>query len=142
MTTAGAAQPCGLIPPELDVDSAPWWEALDREELRAQHCNRCGEVFAPAMPTSSQCGARDLCWRTISGRGRAYSWVTGHVAMDLAFEADVRYSVVVEMEAASRTFGRRLDTVCAQDLPVTADVCRVDGQAPLGFRADGRKGWC
>lgn len=127
--------PRGLIAPNPDPDSIPWWEGLERGELRAQTCNSCGTTFAPPTPTCPACGARDYAWTTLSGRGRVYSWVKVHIAMDPAFENDVPYSiVVVELEEGPRVVGRLLEGEGTDGLAVEAQVYRVEGQALLGFR--------
>jgi uncharacterized OB-fold protein len=127
--------PTGLIPPNPDPDSLPWWEGLDHGVLRAQRCNRCGTTFAPPTPTCPQCGTRDFAWTMLSGRGRIYSWVKVHIAMDPAFENDVPYSIaVVELEEGPRVVGRLLEGEGVDGLAVEAEIYRVEGQALLGFR--------
>lgn len=129
------AEPHGLIAPLVDPDSAPWWEGLERGELRAQRCRACGATFAPASPTCPECGAREFDWRTLSGKGKVYSWVKVWIAMDPAFEDDVPYSIaVVELDEGPRVVGRLLEGDGADGLAVEAEVYRVDGQALLGFR--------
>jgi uncharacterized OB-fold protein len=131
------SEPSGFIAPNPDPDSIPWWEGLAQGEVRAQRCNRCGAMFAPPTPTCPECGARDYEWRTLSGRGRVYSWVKVRIAMDPAFEGDVPYSIaVVDLEEGPRVVGRLLDVDGADGLPVEAQVYRVEGQALLGFRPE------
>jgi uncharacterized OB-fold protein len=125
------------IVPELDADSAPFWEALERGELRVPLCGACRRRFFPPMASCPHCGAPDVTLEPASGNGRLYSWVTVHMALDDTFGDDVPYTIVaVELDEGARLLGRLVgETVPpAPDLPVELAPYRVHGQALPGFR--------
>ena len=70
------AMPVG---PQTPVE-APFWEGLQAEELRMQHCLACGTwIWAPSWicPT---CHSFDPAWEAVEPAGVVYSWIeTYHV---------------------------------------------------------------
>lgn len=53
-----------------------FWDWCAKGELRLQRCGRCGELCWPAVQACDYCGAPDLSWERMSGRGRIASWCT------------------------------------------------------------------
>ncbi|MFD0686480.1 Zn-ribbon domain-containing OB-fold protein [Actinomadura fibrosa] len=68
----------GFVVPEVDRDSAPWWEAVRRHELTVQRCGGCGTLRFPARAVCNRCRSRSWEWTPVSGRARVYSWVVNH----------------------------------------------------------------
>jgi uncharacterized OB-fold protein len=64
--------------PEPDRDSAPWWEAVRRHELRVQRCLGCGRRRFPARSVCNACRSREAEWVPSTGTGRVYSWIVNH----------------------------------------------------------------
>lgn len=77
-----------------------------------------------------------------SGRGRVYSWVTIHRALDPAFAEDVPYTVLsVDLDEGPRMFGR----LCGDAEPHAGDAVQVRiydvrGQKLAGFAPAGPRG--
>ncbi len=87
--------------PRPDRDTAPFWEAQSRHELRFQRCSRCQTVRYPVGPLCPQCRSFDFDWAAASGRGRVYSYTTVHHQTHPAFPAP--YTVLlVELEEGPR----------------------------------------
>jgi uncharacterized OB-fold protein len=125
------------IAPEIDADSARFWEALERDELLVPLCGSCGRRFFPPMPSCPHCGARNVTLEPATGRGRVYSWVTVHMALDATFGDDVPYTIVaVELDEGARMIGRLVGDggPLASDVPLELAPYRVDGQVLPGFR--------
>lgn len=53
-----------------------FWDWCDKEELRLQHCGRCGKLSWPVVRACEHCGSDDLTWQRMSGRGKIVSWST------------------------------------------------------------------
>lgn len=53
-----------------------FWAWCAKGELRLQRCARCGELCWPAVQACDYCGAAELGWERMSGRGRIASWCT------------------------------------------------------------------
>ncbi|HVW31426.1 MAG TPA: OB-fold domain-containing protein [Acidimicrobiia bacterium] len=78
--------------PPMDLDSAPWWEALGRHELTLQRCADCGRWRWPARSHCNDCASDRWAWVPASGRGTIESWTaTYHAAPGV----DVPFCVVL-----------------------------------------------
>jgi uncharacterized OB-fold protein len=89
--------------PRPSEDSAPFWEAAAKGELRMQQCSDCGHVRFPPAVLCSRCLSEDAEWTRLSGRGTVYSWIVVHQSQHPAFNADVPYNVaIVELEEGPR----------------------------------------
>jgi uncharacterized protein len=126
-----------MIPPVVDPDSAPFWEALDRDELVVPFCRSGSHQFFPPMPRCPICGSTDLTWTRVTGTVRAYSWVRIHIPLSPAFADEAPYTIVVaDLPGGGRLAGRLLDEVKLDDgSPLRFATYRVDDQALPGFRA-------
>ncbi len=94
---AGVPRPVPLP----DRDTAPFWEAQNRHELRFQRCSQCAIVRYPVGPICPQCRSFEFEWITSSGRGTVYSYTVVRHQTHPAFA--VPYTVVlVEMEEGPR----------------------------------------
>ena len=98
--------------PDPDADSAPFWEAARRGELRVQRCAECGARRHPPRPMCPRCRCMRGEWERLSGRGRIYSFVVCHAPVLPAFQERVPYAVVlVELaeDPGLRLVGNLLD---------------------------------
>ena len=84
-----------LLLPEIDEVSRPFWEAAAAGELRMQACARCRASRFPPRPVCPRCRSFDAQWRTMSGRGRIWSFAVPHPPLLPAFMAVAPYNVVV-----------------------------------------------
>lgn len=85
--------------PLPDDDSAAYWEAAARGELRMQRCASCRAWRFPPRPRCPHCGSDAMAWERVSGRGVIYSFVVAHAPVLPAFAARVPFAVVlVELE--------------------------------------------
>jgi uncharacterized OB-fold protein len=64
--------------PRKNVYEAPFWEFVQRHELRLQRCADCGAYRYPPGPTCSRCLCQEWEWAPLSGTGRLLSWVVFH----------------------------------------------------------------
>ena len=82
--------------PAPDADSAPFWEACRRHELRLQRCRDCGRFRFPPHPLCPHCRSDRSEWVKSAGRGRVYSWiVVVHPVPGDVYRADVPYVVAL-----------------------------------------------
>lgn len=89
--------------PRPSEDSAPYWEAAQRGELRLQRCGQCGHVRFPPALLCARCLSEEAEWARLSGRGTVYSWIIVHQSQHPAFNADTPYNVaIVELEEGPR----------------------------------------
>lgn len=85
----------GLLLPELDADSAPFWDGCAEGELRVQACSSCGRLRFPPRPMCPSCQSFEHEWRAMSGRGRVWSFVVAHPPLLPAYAEMAPYNVIV-----------------------------------------------
>ena len=64
--------------PRKNVYEAPFWEHVQRHDLRLQRCAECGAFRYPPGPACPSCLSQEAEWAPLSGRGRLLSWVVFH----------------------------------------------------------------
>lgn len=121
--------------PRPTEDSAPFWEAACRGELRLQRCNDCGHVRFPPALLCARCLSERAEWVALSGRGTVYSWIVVHQSQHPAFNADVPYNVaIIQLDEGPRMHSSIID--CPNDqiaigMPVTVAFEKVSDDAAL-----------
>ena len=78
----------------VDVDSAPYWEAIDAGELRIQQCADCGVYRWPARAMCNRCFGFEHRWPRVGGAGEVVSWIRTHRAFLPHFADDLPYATV------------------------------------------------
>ena len=56
----------------------PFWEAIQKRELRLQRCRDCGHVWYPPGPVCPQCLSETWSFDTMSGRASVVAWTVFH----------------------------------------------------------------
>ncbi len=70
------------VPIPVDIDSSPWWDALQRRELLIQLCEHCNRLRWPGRETCNACQSESWKWVPASGRGSVASWTVTHRPSD------------------------------------------------------------
>ena len=100
--------------PRPSEDSAPYWEAAHRGELRMQQCTDCGHIRFPPSLLCPRCLSEKAEWARLSGRGTVFSWIVVHQSQHPAFNADTPYNVaIVELDEGPRLHTNLVD--CSND---------------------------
>jgi uncharacterized OB-fold protein len=60
--------------PQPDALTHPFWEACRRRVLEVSCCGDCGHLFLPPGPRCPRCWSAELAPRSVSGKGRVYSF--------------------------------------------------------------------
>jgi uncharacterized OB-fold protein len=47
----------------------PFWDACNERRLVLQHCASCQRLHYPPAPKCSKCGAGNMTWKDVKGRG-------------------------------------------------------------------------
>lgn len=109
---------------------APFWEAVDRDELVVQRCAN-GHHHLPGGPRCGRCGAA-VAWVRASGRATVWSWAVFHQRYFDELADALPYPVlVVDLDEGARMF-------CSvhpdeQGRPAIGDRVRLEVAAfPLG----------
>ncbi|MBW3664191.1 MAG: OB-fold domain-containing protein [Actinobacteria bacterium] len=84
-----------MLVPEVDDESAGFWEATARDVLAIQACEACGALRHPPRPMCPHCNSTDRGWREVSGRGTVWSYVVAHPPLLPTYAALAPYNVIV-----------------------------------------------
>ena len=119
--------------PQLNRDTAYFWEGIAAGELRLQRCNACGALRHPPGPACPECGALDRGYVAASGRGTVFSYVVHRHPPVPGRELPILL-VLVDLEEGVRMVGELVDASpddLAIGMPVTADFRRIDDDLTL-----------
>jgi uncharacterized protein len=113
------------ITPEIDADSAPFWQAAREHRLSIQYCEGCSRYQFPPRPVCATCRKPVDTWRTVSGQGHIVSWTKTHHVTHPVFVAQLPFCVLfVELaeQPGLTMYGnvRPIDTEIKAGMPVTA----------------------
>ncbi|MDT7700785.1 MAG: uncharacterized protein QOJ30_3110 [Pseudonocardiales bacterium] len=119
--------PPSSVGPSDDGLDGPHWAGLAREELRIQHCPRCGTWIWAPQPLCPSCHHTQLEWPAVEPVGTVYSWtrtwqpfhpsVSGHlpyvvVAVELPAAGNRRLlGALLAADGADVRIGRRVEAV-------------------------------
>lgn len=81
--------------PQMNHDSAPFWEGCALGELRVQHCMTCGTHQLPPRARCVECGDTSLNWQAIDLQAEVHSFTVVHRAPSAAFQTDVPYVIAL-----------------------------------------------
>lgn len=90
------------VPPDVNQDDAPFWEAAAQDRLVLPRCRSCGtwiwypRTFCPA------CRSSGVEWLPASGRGTVYSFTVSHRGMGPWREHAPYVIAYVELEEGPR----------------------------------------
>jgi hypothetical protein len=91
--------------PNITVYAKNYWDSLKKRKLKAQKCNKCGEVFFPPRARCPKCLSKELGWVELSGRGELYSWSEIHMP-PLALEEPYVLGIIDLEERVGRIITR------------------------------------
>ena len=103
-----------------------FWAAAARGVLSIPRCEGCQKYVWYPHPTCRQCGAEDIRWVTVSGRGTLFSWAVVERALFEPFATKAPYVpglVALEEDPSVRIVTNIVDCESAElrvDMPVRA----------------------
>ncbi|MGE0154272.1 MAG: Zn-ribbon domain-containing OB-fold protein [Reyranellaceae bacterium] len=123
----------GKLVPTRDIDSLPFWQALDAGELRLPHCGACDRFFFPPMPRCVHCGAAKVEFKPVSGKGTLYSWIVTHHAFHASFKDELPFTVgVIDLDEGPRLYARLEGEAAKKPVAGARLACRIHDYG--GFR--------
>lgn len=126
----------GLLLPDVDDTSAPFWEAAGRGELVVQACADCGRLRHPPRPMCPWCQSERHDWRPVSGRGTIWSFVVVHPPLFPAYAQFAPYNVIVvalEDEPNIRMIGNLVEAAGASINSVDEATIRIGESVRVVF---------
>jgi uncharacterized OB-fold protein len=128
-TGTGAASDEGAERSPAPIDSAFFWEGIERDELRVERCRSCGRLRHPPRPMCPACRSTERDFIVASGRGEVYSFVVHHrpevPGRDHPFAV-----VLVQLEEGTRIVGNVID--------IPPDEVRVGMPVRVTFERDAK----
>jgi uncharacterized OB-fold protein len=120
--------------PNIDIDSAPWWDALRAHLVIIQECGVCAHRWLPRTPACPYCGADAPNDLQIAGTGVVYSFVRAHRAMSEAMADEVPYTIAaVDLDGGGRVFAR-VEGDCSIGRAVEPEFVDHDTWTELRYR--------
>jgi uncharacterized OB-fold protein len=126
-----------LLPPlpAVTEDTAPFYEAARRGELRFQRCADCRAWRHYPRPACPACLSRRFAWERASGNGAVWTWTIVHGPTLPAFAQALPYNVVdVLLDEGVHFVSQVLDCppeALRAELPVTAVFVPVTAEITL-----------
>jgi uncharacterized OB-fold protein len=109
-----------LLLPEIDGETAPFWEAASRRELVVQRCDDCHRLRFPPRPACPWCQSFDSTWSPVSGRATVWSFVVAHPPLLPAYAELAPYNVVVVTLEEDPTIRMVGNLVADADAPINS----------------------
>jgi uncharacterized OB-fold protein len=85
----------GVLLPEFDDESEPFWQGAAERKLLVQACGSCGRLRHPPRPMCPSCQSEKMEWREMSGRGTIWSYVVAHPPLLPSYQSLAPYNVIV-----------------------------------------------
>ena len=127
--TAPLEEPPERPLPVIDLDNAPFWDAVRSHQLVLQRCGDCKAYRHPPVPMCHDCSSFNVEWVPSRGRGKIHSWIIVRRPSH-AYFTEVPYNVVlVEMEEGVRLFSNLLDAgpeEIYENMPVQVEFVDVE----------------
>ncbi len=108
----------------MEITSAAFQQFLNQKKLMGSKCKKCGAVHLPPRPLCPECGATEVEWTSLSGKGKLAAFTTIHVGTTLMAQAgydrkNPYCSGIVQL---------------AEGPKVSARILNVDAQNPQGIK--------
>jgi uncharacterized OB-fold protein len=121
-----------LLLPEIDGETAPFWEAASRHELVVQRCDNCHRLRFPPRPACPWCQSFDSTWSPVSGRATVWSFVVPHPPLLPAYAELAPYNVVVVTLEEDPTIRMVGNVVADADAPINSvDPATIEIGTPV-----------
>lgn len=89
--------------PQIDTESAPFWEGCREGKLRLRHCKACDRAYYYPRDQCPRCWSGDIEWREASRRGTVYAYTVVHENPAPPFRERLPYGLVlVDLEEGPR----------------------------------------
>ncbi|HZP31105.1 MAG TPA: Zn-ribbon domain-containing OB-fold protein [Acidimicrobiia bacterium] len=89
--------------PERTPTSAPFWDALDAEQVRIQRCDACGAWVHYPRNRCPHCLSDRLAWHDVSGHGKVLTFTVARQPTARPFADEVpQLLAVIELDEGVR----------------------------------------
>ena len=122
-----------VLRPQINLDTAYFWEGAAAGELRIQRCTACGSLRHPPGPACPDCHALERDFVVGTGDGTVFSYVVHRHPPVPGQELPILL-VLVDLPEGVRMIGRLKDTQPGEieiGMPVRASYTVVDEELTL-----------
>jgi uncharacterized protein len=96
--------------PVPDPVTKPFWDSLKAKAIQLQRCGGCSQVIFYPRPLCPSCGADDLTWTPVSGRGVVHAFTIPHRHPSPAFRESTPFVVaLIELEEGAKMLTNLVD---------------------------------
>jgi uncharacterized OB-fold protein len=88
--------------PKPTETSRPFWEAAKQHQLKLQYCGGCRAYIYYPRDRCPQCLSDNLEWRSVSGKGKVYSYTIVRRASTRSFADKPYVLAIVELDEGVR----------------------------------------
>jgi uncharacterized OB-fold protein len=123
-------------PPDDDEIAAPFWDAIDHDEIKLPRCSVCGRWQWYPTAAGADCAGGELVWEVVAQRGRLHTYTRVERAFLPGGQADVPFVVgFVELDGVEgvRLVANVVDERVEVDMPVQATFVDHAGRRHLVF---------
>lgn len=128
-----------MNPPQPDLDSAPFWDALGEHRVIVQRCEACDRARFGRLGSCPYCGTLGGVDVELAGTGTVYSFIRAHRALTAEMASEVPYTIgTIDLDDDGRPGPRMLGRVepceaAAIGARVRANFVDHDGWTELRF---------
>ena len=88
--------------PQPTPDTKPFWDGLKEHVIRMKQCQDCNKFHHYPRVLCPHCGSTNVEWKTVSGRGKLYTYTINHNP-PRGWEEEAPYTVaLVELDEGPR----------------------------------------
>jgi uncharacterized OB-fold protein len=107
--------------PELNPETAFFWEATQRGELHVLRCIACGTYIHLPRPACRTCGGTDLAPAKVSGRGVVHSFTVTHFPLP-GFDPPFAVALIELEEQPGLRMTSNVVDVAPEDMEISLPV--------------------
>lgn len=109
--------------PNVNADTAPFWDGCNREELLYQHCTVCLRAQFYPRAFCAHCHTGKLEWRRSQGLGSVHSFTDVYRAPGESFKADTPYVIaLIDVDEGFRIMTNLFGATADKDVQINARV--------------------
>ena len=121
--------------PDVNEETAPYWEYCRKHELRFQKCRDCGYIRNPVSILCPKCHSMEADWTKMSGKGKVYTYIIYHQAFHPSYKDDIPYAAaIIQLDEGPRMesniTGCKVEDIRI-DMPVEVYFDNVTGEISL-----------
>ncbi|HEX5940153.1 MAG TPA: Zn-ribbon domain-containing OB-fold protein [Dehalococcoidia bacterium] len=123
--------------PSPSPEAEPYWKAAREHKLNLPFCSVCSEFFWFPRPFCPKCFSWGIEWRSVSGKGKLYTYAIQYRPQMPGFESELPYiTAIVELDEGPRLMTNLVEVdadpaVIKCDMPVEVVFAEINDELAL-----------